>query len=67
MLLIDPMHNLYLGTAKNVTHKIYIGMGKLSKVQLDVIHKKITNVCVSVYIGRSPSSMETGSMFTAVQ
>ena len=55
MLLIDPMHCLFLGTAKYVTHKIWIGRDILSHNQISLIHDRLEKVQVPVYIGRIPS------------
>ena len=39
MLLIDPMHNLFLGTAKRMTQNIWIGNNILTSNNLRVIHR----------------------------
>ena len=41
MLLIDPMHNLFLGTAKYVVRSIWIGKDLLSTSDLDVIYWRV--------------------------
>ena len=66
-LLIDPMHNLFLGTAKYVTQKIWIGTQLLQKQQLDTIHKRLQQVNVPMHIGRLPSRIDSGATFTAEQ
>ena len=67
MLVLDPMHNLFLGTAKHITQKLYIGSGIINRSKLDIIHKRIQSVKVPVNIGRIPSAIETGATFTAEQ
>lgn len=67
MTLIDPMHNLFLGSAKHFTKDILIGMGNLSKAELDVVHKRISITQVPLYMGRLPSRIDSGSTFTAQQ
>ena len=67
MTLIDPMHNLFLGSAKHFTKDILIGMGNLSKADLGVIHKRISITQVPLDMGRLPSRIDSGSTFTAQQ
>ncbi len=69
MLVIDPMHNLYLGTAKHVVHKVWIAKGHLDRSKLAVIEQQIAavNIPTSVSFGRLPSSIESTTMLTAEQ
>ena len=67
MLLIDPMHNLFLGSAKYVTQKIWIGTKILKGPQLAIVHKRLEKVQVPVDIGCLPLRIDTGSTFTAEQ
>lgn len=67
MLLIDPMHNLFLGTAKYVTQKIWIGNKVLKTPQLNIIHNRLQKVQVPGYLGRLPSNISSGATFTAEQ
>ena len=67
MLLIDPMHNLFLGSAKYVAQKIWIGTKILKGPQLAIVHKHLEKVQVPVDIGCLPLRIDTGSTFTAEQ
>ncbi len=69
MLAIDPMHNLYLGTAKHVVHKVWIAKGHLDRSKLAVIEQRIAavNIPTSVSFGRLPSSIKSTTMLAAEQ
>ena len=67
MLLIDPMHNLFLGTAKRMTQSIWIGNNILTSNHLKVIHRRLSSVAVPSDLGRLPLHIESGSTFTAQQ
>ena len=67
MLIIDPMHNLFLGSAKYITKEIWIKKGILNAASLDVIHERIKRIQVPVSIGHLPARIESGTTFTAEQ
>ena len=67
MLLLDPMHNLFLGTSKYVMHNIWIAKGILSDDDINTIHQRLQNVQIPVDIGRLPSKVNSGATFTAEQ
>ena len=67
MLLIDPMHCLFLGSAKYVAQKIWIGKEILKSNHLDVIHERLSRIQVPLNIGRLPSKIDSGVTFTAEQ
>ena len=67
MLLIDPMHCLFLGTANYITRKIWIGRQILNKDNLVLIEKRLQKVQVPLHIGRLPCNIDSGSTFTAEQ
>ena len=50
---IDPMHNLFLGTAKNV-FKLWVKKNLLSKKDLKVLEERINSFDVGTGIGRLP-------------
>ena len=60
MLIIDPMHNLYLGTAKNML-RIWRNSGIIDKDALRVINDRISqlNVPSNGSFSRLPSSIES--------
>ena len=51
MLVLDPMHNLFLGTAKHITQKLYIRSGIINRSKLDNYNSQKNKVPVN--IGRS--------------
>ena len=67
-LIIDPMHNLHIGTAKSIMHNIWIKAGLLDKVRLNRINGKMSSVIIppNVKFGRLPS-IEFSKSFTAEQ
>ena len=67
MMVIDPMHNLFLGSAKHFTQNILINTGILDKPKLLIIQERIRSVIIPVNIGRLPTHIECGATFTAHQ
>ena len=53
---IDPMHNLFLGTAK-AQFKLWVSEGHLTNQQLKIIEKRIDDMEVPVEIGRLPKAI----------
>ena len=64
MLLIDPMHNLFLGSAKYFTQKILIDTGVLDTHKLN---KRLHAINIPYNIGRLPTKIGSGATFTAHQ
>ena len=58
MHVVDPMHNLFLGTAKRV-FKVWIETGILSPEKLKHIDSKMKNIKLPADIGRIPSNIST--------
>ena len=69
MLIIDPMHNLYLGTAKHIFSKIWVSKNYLDSVSLNAINERILSLMVppEVRFNRLPSCMQNPSSLTAEQ
>ena len=70
MTIIDPMHNLFLGSAKIFTQKLLINSGVLDKSKLQKIQEHLQNAYVPTNIGRLPTKIESGDInysFTANQ
>lgn len=68
MLILDPMHNLFLGTAKHFLKSVWIGGNKLSTENLELIQSRINKVKVPSDLGRIPYKIASGfSSFTADQ
>ena len=68
-MIIDPMHNLYLGTAKFILKQVWIKQGFLSPSDPDEIDKRISSVIIpsNVKFARLPSTIGAISNFTAEQ
>ena len=62
--VIDPMHNLLLGTAKYVL-RLWIDKGILTMTAIHEIEEHLTNIRCPLDIGRLP--LKIGSGFTASQ
>ena len=68
MTITDPMHNLYLGTAKRILKKVWIEQNLISTKQFEVIQARVDSVCVPGKFGRIPSKIASSfSGFTADQ
>ena len=68
MLVIDPMHNLFLGSAKYFIKDILIAMDYITTAQLETIQQRVNSISVPSGIGRIPLKVESGfSQFTADQ
>ena len=46
MLVIDPMHCLFLGIAKHFLKRVLIGQGILSQTDLSIIQNRVNAMCV---------------------
>ncbi len=67
MCVIDPMHNLLLGTAKHIT-EIWKSTSILSSKDFNIIQEKVDSFVSPADIGRLPSKISSGfSGFTAEQ
>lgn len=68
MLVIDPMHNLYLGSGKHVIKAVWLGRGIISNDQFDVLQNRVDKCKVPPDIGRIPHKISSNfSSFTADQ
>ena len=69
MLTIDPMHNLYLGTAKYIFNDIWIKNGVITNAHLEKVNERISSLIIppEVRFGRLPASMGCSSSLTAEQ
>ena len=67
MLLIDPMHNLFLGTAKHIPRNLWIGQNSLNPSPHSIIEAQLKNTIVPPGLGRLPVSIESGTFLTADQ
>lgn len=68
MLVLDPMHNLFLGTAKHVLKNIWLDQDIIEPSEFCVIQSRIDQTVVPSDIGRIPHKIASGfSSFTADQ
>ena len=68
MLIVDPMHNLFLGTAKHILKSVWINQKTLSPEDFDIIQSRIDKIKVPSDMGRIPYKIASGfSSFTADQ
>ena len=58
MLVIDPMHCLFLGLAKHFVKKVLIGKSLLSQAEFDVIQSRASSLSVPSDIGRIPPKIQ---------
>ena len=66
--VIDPMHNLFLGTSKHMMKKIWLKDGLISQNDMDRIHNIIKETLIPSSIGRLPRKiLSSYSGFTADQ
>ena len=68
MTVVDPMHNLFLGTAKHFFHRFLIENGVLTNKQFDIIQNRINAIVAPPGVGRIPHKIRSAfSGFTADQ
>jgi hypothetical protein len=60
-MVVDPIHCLFLGIGKWIMKQCLLDHGKLSKDQLIILEKRMSNVKVLSEIGRIPSKVARGS------
>lgn len=67
MTVIDPMHNLYLGSAKRLI-SVWIDQGLITKADLNIVQNRVDSVTTPHYVSRIPNKIESSfSGFTADQ
>ena len=57
MAIIDPMHNLYLGTAKHILKKVWHERNMIDKKDYVSLQECVDSVCVPSNLGRLPSKI----------
>ena len=68
MLIVDPMHNLFLGSAKYVLQSIWIERNFITNQDFNKIQDWVDKIMVPTGIGRIPYKINSGfSCFTADQ
>ena len=67
MLVIDPMHNLFLGTGKHMVN-LWLQLDLVTKQEFQSLQRTVDAMVVPSDVGRVPRKIETGfSGFTADQ
>ena len=57
MAVIDPMHNLYLGTAKHILKRVWHERNMINKKDYASLQECVDAVCVPSNLGRIPSKI----------
>ena len=57
--IVDPLHNMYLGSAKHVLKKIWIEREIITKRNFDLIQKRVDDTTVEYSVGRIPSKISS--------
>jgi hypothetical protein len=63
-LVVDPMHNLFLGIAKWIIKKLLIDGGKIVQSDLEAMEKQAKKIKIPADIGRIPNKIATGNGFS---
>ena len=68
MLIVDPMHNLFLGTAKHFLKSMLFGSNLIQETNFTLIQDRVNSLVTPSDIGRIPYKIVSGfSSFTADQ
>ena len=68
IMIIDPMHNLFLGTAKHILKDVWLERNLITKSDLSSIQESINSMHVPRYVGRIPYKIASSfAGFTADQ
>ena len=68
MLIVDPMHNLFLGSAKYLKKSILVNHKIITESDFSIIQDLVDSIVVPSDIGRIPYKISSGySSFTADQ
>ena len=67
-LIVDPMHNLYLGSAKHYLKRIWLDKNIVSDKDFEIIQQRADSIVTPAGIGRVPHKIRSGfASFTADQ
>ena len=68
MTIIDPMHNLYLGTAKHILKNVWVEKKLITDRSASLLQDRVDSVKIPHYVGRIPHKITSAfSGFTADQ
>lgn len=62
--VVDPMHCLFLGVAKWIVTKLWIGGGILDNAKLKIMQKRADSIKIPSDLGRRPVRIATGEGFS---
>jgi hypothetical protein len=62
--VVDPMHCLFLGVAKWIVMKLWIGEGILDDAKLKIMQKRADAIKITSDLGRRPARIATGDGFS---
>ena len=62
--VVDPMHCLFLGIAKWIVTKLWIGEGILDDAKLKIMQKRADMIKITSDLGRRPVRIATGDGFS---
>jgi len=62
--VVDPMHCLFLGVAKWIITKLWIGEGILDDAKLKIMQKRADEIKITSDLGRRPVRIATGDGFS---
>ncbi len=57
MTVIDPLHNLYLGSAKQILKKVWLENELIKKRDYSTIQDLVDRVTIPPHLGRIPSKI----------
>lgn len=63
-LVVDPMHNLFLGIAHWIVKRLWIDNGKITKSDLELMEKRAKKIKIPADLGRLPYKIATGKGFS---
>jgi hypothetical protein len=63
-LVVDPMHNLFLGIAQWIIKRLWIEGSKISKSDLEIMERRAKGIKIPADLGRVPYKIATGEGFS---
>src|SRR2546423_7602851 len=63
-LVVDLMHNLFLGIAHWIVKRLWIDNDKITKAHLELIEKRAKQIKVPADVGRIPYKIAIGEEFS---
>jgi hypothetical protein len=63
-LVVDPMHNLFLGIAHWIVKRLWIDSGRITKTDLELMEKRANGIKIPADLGRIPHKIAIGEGFS---